>query len=515
MRARARTLSVATCAGLLALVAACNVVLGIDVPAESEESMDAAALQIDATAPADAPDAMLPSSFDAPSEPDATSPESSDAGAGDSANAAPADASIDADPYHDAANPAFWASFTLSVDAATFPGFAGGTFDGRYVYAGSMYKTPAGGAARYDTRGDASFDGGWQTLPFQTTSDGVSIMPWGAVYDGVSVNFVPGDTRTVPAAYPTSAPFEPGSITTVPASTWYNRGNWVYGGFCGGAVLPAQDGGAAPLVLAPYDSWNIDGSGPNDTVALLDSQGWHYHALPVPANHEPIGEFCGAVFDGQYVYFIPSVGYGAVAHLRFNTTLHPALTDSFADPNAWELVDVSTVGTKAAGFFGGVFDGRYVYYVPFVGTVVARFDTRAKSLADASAWETFDLTKLGTTLPPKGFQGGAFDGRFVYLVPTTTAPSTSFSSNPRAWPPDAGVPPLVRYDTQGQRFDQPEPWQTLDLRSVNAGVAGFTGGVFDGEYLYLVPAQGSTFLRFDARNANGLGPPGYSHGSFF
>ncbi len=524
---RVRTAYAIVGAALPSLAIACNSVLGIGAPGASEAPAEAGSPAIDgATSPA--PDATLPSVADASSSGEASASSSGDASASSSGDASassveagldggsegPSDAPYEAGPYHDAADPAFWTTYTLALDAATFPGFAGGTFDGRYVYAGTLYSDPSGGVVRYDTQGDASFSAGWETLALPITSDDVWLMPWGVVYDGVSVTLVPGDTTTVPATYPTNAPFDPSSITTVSGDVWWNRNLWVFGGFCGGAVVPAQDGGAASILLAPYESWNVDNSGPSNTVALYDGQAWQYHALPEESDDLPLGNFCGAVFDGQYVYFVPSVGYGALEHARFNTKLHPSITDSFADANAWELVHVTTVGSGAAGFFGGAFDGRYVYYVPFVGTVVARFDTRSDAgFADTSAWDSFDLTPLATP-SPTGFQGGAFDGRFVYLVPTTTTPNGDWTSNPRAVA-DAGVPPLVRYDTFDPQFTDAQAWQTFDLQGVDPGVAGFTGAIFDGKFLYLVPAQGSTFLRFDARDPDGNGPPGYSHGSFF
>jgi hypothetical protein len=59
----------------------------------------------------------------------------------------------------------------------------------------------------------------------------------------------------------------------------------------------------------------------------------------------------------------------------------------------------------------GAFDGRYVYYVPFMGaSAIRRYDTRG-AFEDAAAWSTFDAASVGNT----SLDGVAFDGRYMYF----------------------------------------------------------------------------------------------------
>lgn len=64
--------------------------------------------------------------------------------------------------------------------------------------------------------------------------------------------------------------------------------------------------------------------------------------------------------------------------------------------DAWSLFDL-----QSAGYLGGVFDGRYAYFVPHFGNngprgTVARYDTLA-TLNDTKSWSRFDLTTLTRT----------------------------------------------------------------------------------------------------------------------
>ncbi len=245
----------------------------------------------------------------------------------------------------------------------------------------------------------------------------------------------------------------------------------------------------------------------------------------------------GAAFDGRYVYFAPDGTSGAV--LRYDTQA------TFASTSSWSSFDVTTVNAHAGGYRGAVFDGRYVYFVPFGRyAIVARFDTQA-AFTSAAAWSSFDVASVDAQLV--GFTGATFDGRYVYLVPTfngtastvrldTQAPFGSVSSwtkfaitsvNPAAtsfagaafdgryvyyvpWRgAGAGASGILgRYDTQGP-FDAKTSWTTLDLTTFDAKASGFHTAAFDGRYLYLVPGwtapsptwASSTLARYDTRGA--------------
>jgi len=93
------------------------------------------------------------------------------------------------------------------------------------------------------------------------------------------------------------------------------------------------------------------------------------------------------------------------------------------DLTKWAAYDAGAngVGTDPDGFYGGVFDGRYVYFVPYHnGTAqhgeVLRYDTTLP-FDQAASWATYDAGANGVGTDPDGFVGGVFDGRYVYFVP--------------------------------------------------------------------------------------------------
>ena len=87
--------------------------------------------------------------------------------------------------------------------------------------------------------------------------------------------------------------------------------------------------------------------------------------------------YAGAEFDGKYVYFVPagtSAPHGEV--LRYDTT------SEFTSVNSWSTFDAASngVGNNARGYNGAVFDGKYVYFAPFINNQeahgeVLRYDT--------------------------------------------------------------------------------------------------------------------------------------------
>ena len=153
-------------------------------------------------------------------------------------------------------------------------------------------------------------------------------------------------------------------------------------------------------------------------------------------------------------------------------------------------------------FAGGTFDGRYVYFAGR-GNYAARYDTQGSSFEDPTAWSYFTITGL-TPAVPGAFAGAAFDGRFVYFVPSITG-ATHESV-------------VARYDTQGP-FTVIGSWSSFDMStlSVDAGgdagpfLGGFSGAGFDGRFLYFVPRNdGVAFgkvVRFDTTLPDAGDPP--------
>ena len=207
----------------------------------------------------------------------------------------------------------------------------------------------------------------------------------------------------------------------------------------------------------------------------------------------------GATFDGRYVYFAPQEENATGYALRYDSK------STFTDPASWARFDTSTssdAGLPARGFSGAVFDGRYVYYVPYrsgaiYSGTVTRYDTMAaapdggtvdagdagdagdaaapaNAFENAASWSTFDTTTVDSRA--SGYQGGVFDGRFVYFIPLH------------------GVI-LTAYDTT-KMFRSPGSWLTFEIDTLAGTPGNFSGAVYDGHYLYLIP-HGPLTVRFE------------------
>jgi hypothetical protein len=101
---------------------------------------------------------------------------------------------------------------------------------------------------------------------------------------------------------------------------------------------------------------------------------------------------------------------------RYDTTI------DFSSPSAWATFDINAINDNARGFIGMQFDGRYMYLLPHYNQIVGpsgfvgRYDTQAPFNA-ASSWAVFDTSTVNAAA--KGFQGGGFDGKYMYLAPNS------------------------------------------------------------------------------------------------
>ncbi|MBI4896347.1 MAG: hypothetical protein HY832_02255, partial [Candidatus Aenigmarchaeota archaeon] len=187
----------------------------------------------------------------------------------------------------------------------------------------------------------------------------------------------------------------------------------------------------------------------------------------------------GAVFDGRYIYFVPWYN-GAAYHgevLRYDTAAN------FTINTSWSTFDPSSngVGQRPRGYSGAAFDGRYIYFAPYNnGTAfhseVLRYDTTT-SFTSNTSWDTFNAKNngIGTTV---GYNGALFDGRYVYFVPFYNG--ATYHSE------------VLRYDTTTS-FTSNTSWSAFDVQNNGIGTTpiGYSGAVFDGRFIYFVP-EGSS-----------------------
>jgi hypothetical protein len=204
----------------------------------------------------------------------------------------------------------------------------------------------------------------------------------------------------------------------------------------------------------------------------------------------------GAVFDGRYVYLVP---YGSLSGVNSGRVARYDTTGSFGANASWSTFDTTTKDPAAAGFSGGAFDGRYLYLVPCtytpadggigaVGSIAVQLDTTAAFESPAS-WTTFDTTAESPYAA--GFSGATFDGRYVYFAPSRG--QAGFFSTV-----------VARFDTQGTFVDV-AAWSAFDTSPLNPDPTvydwDYEGAVFDGRYVTFVPTNGSRLLRYDTESA--------------
>jgi hypothetical protein len=202
----------------------------------------------------------------------------------------------------------------------------------------------------------------------------------------------------------------------------------------------------------------------------------------------------GSVFDGRYLYLVPYYcGYRHGEVARFDTQ---GDFNSFASWSAFSAKQHG-VGTNPVGFFCGIFDGTYVYFTPYAvaGGVhtgeVLRYDTR-KDFMSASSWTTFDAGTEGLDAQgyiADGYVGATFDGRYIYFSPHHNG--------------SAHHGEVLRYDTHAD-FHTLSSWKAYDpgANGVGTDPVGYRSAHFDGRYVIFEQYyNGTTYsdetLRYD------------------
>lgn len=528
---RPRILVLGGSASCLAL-AACSAIIGLDAPPSGDAGATSGS---DATTSDSSPgvdvevDAELEAEGDSPAQGDDGGP----------ITCTPLDGG-DGGPYSpfDGSWEIFDSSLVPSYNSSA--DFAGGTFDGRYVY----YASQSHFVVRFDTTGSFGDPSAWSVAKLPVL-DGASQAYGGAVFDGRYVILVPalvsGQSAAVATRFDTALE---GDFTATSSVAWQHfdlstlsaEGGGPTSGYFGGVF----DG--RYVYFVPRN----DGAGPFGRVARFDTAGSLDAAVPDGALQDATAEagdgggdsgdagdsgarpsgfadpamwstfdmsgvnaaatgYVGGVFAAGSVYFAPEFNdfLDAEVNNGTNAIVVRFLPDAgFTTGGAWTTFDATRIHGRAGGYLGGAFDGRYVYFVPKGSGLAMRYDTQA-TFGSTSAWSVYDTTRTlqldGSSLR---FFGGAFDGRFVYFIPN-----------------DNGSTIALRYDTLSS-FDAPCAWSTFDVGQLAVPDAGsvsrFIGAVFDGQFVYLVPngPTGTAFVRFAARAPGPLpGIPDF-HGSF-
>ena len=393
------------------------------------------------------------------------------------------------------------ANTTLVFDTATVnsnsKGFYGAVFDGRYIY----FVPNSNGAAfgqitRYDTT--QPFASGSSYSVFDTTTVNSSSKGFiGAVFDGQYIYFVPNSNGAAfgqITRYDTAASFTSGSSYSVFDSTTVNSNSK---GFSG-AVFDGRY-----IYFVPNSNGAIFGQVTRYDTTQPFTSGSSYSVFDTTTVNASSKGFFGAIFDGRYIYFVPNSNGAIFGQItRYDTT------QPFTSGSSYNVFDTTTVNSNSKGFIGAVFDGKYIYFIPYYNGSdysgqITRYDI-TQPFASGSSYSVFDTTAVNAA--SKGFAGAVFDGRYVHLAQNL-----------------AGQ--ITQYDIT-QSFTSSSSYSVFDSTTVNSNSKGFIGAVFDGQYIYFVPnsnggIQSGQITRIDAYPgslsasiASSQAPNGLSVGSY-
>ena len=352
-----------------------------------------------------------------------------------------------------------------STDGLDTKGFFGSVSDGRYVYFAPQLNASQqrhGQALRYDSHGPFSDPSSWCGYDAGHTSGLNTKGYYGAVHAGDYIYYVPRtDGENLHSRF--LRYHRRGAFTDPDSWSAYDIGHQC-------SYQSAAFDGRYIYLVPGYDQQ----SGETGKAVRFDTRG----AFSDPSSYLTYDagntdglestNYDGACVAGRYVYFAPLNNRGIV--LRVDTQ------GQFADPASWSALDASGIGMRAC--VGAIFDGDYVYYVPYAHSVALRYDTR-KDFKDPASWEARDA--LNTSgLVTNGYDGAAFDGRYIYYIPFME-PSTAAPG-----PPTGFHCRHLRYDTQ-KEFGDPSAWGAVDGSTLTSNPGGFNGGAFDGRYVYYTP----------------------------
>ena len=423
-----------------------------------------------------------------------------------------------------------YGAFDTSVLSVNSRGFDGGVFDGKYVYCiPNIY----GLVTRYDTTSPFTSVTSYSIFDTQTINANSKGF-YGGIFDGRYLYMVPFNNGSVfgqITVYDAAKPFTYASSYYVIDTTSINANSKGFFGGCfdgkyiylvpnfNGQITRIEGYTGAPISnVTPLECLqNVTSlSVSNNDIIQYDSSTSKWKNNPIPkyfsnktnnllteAYNQCFGSgnvgsqkiistnyiyffdtttvntnskgFYGAIFDGQYIYLVPNNNgtiFGQVT--RYNTLL------PFTSSSSYSVFDTTTVNTNSRGFYGGVFDGKYIYFIPYNNGSwsgqITRYDINL-SFVSSDSYSVFDMTAVNVNA--KGFTGGVFDGKYIYYVPNYNG--TTYS----------GL--FVRYDVN-LSFTSASSYTTFDTSTVDINSKGFVGGIFDGRYIYLIPnGNGSIF----------------------
>lgn len=104
------------------------------------------------------------------------------------------------------------------------------------------------------------------------------------------------------------------------------------------------------------------------------------------------------------------------------------------------------------------------------------FDTKGEFTSGAS-WEAVDIAHFFPAIgEARGYNGAVYDGRFIYYMPYHQKPMYCLGYHGKA----------VRYDTHAPFHDKTS-WKAMDIETIfgpKIFATGYVNGVYAGHYIY-------------------------------
>ena len=203
-----------------------------------------------------------------------------------------------------------------------------------------------------------------------------------------------------------------------------------------------------------------------------------YSAWPSAVPGSTARKFSGGVFDGNLVWLIPSNAAAVVTvNIGNNGGGGGTMTSYSTWPTGVTTTDLS-IGNNA--FEGGVFDGRYVWMTPSSSKYIVRIDTAS---ASRGAMISVSLPSGTGSVGNVAFMGCGFDGKYMWLIPRK-ATTLVYVDTTQATP-------------SAVTFTGAWPSSPFSLSSSGS----FAGAAFDGvKYLWLAPHWTNAVVRVDVKN---------------
>lgn len=357
-------------------------------------------------------------------------------------------------------------------DLSTIPsiphsdGFHGALTDGRYIYLIPRRDSSSnqhGIIVRYDTTKSHTSASSYDYFDLETLNANCKSFIGGAYHSGYI--YLANNDYGENVRYNVELPFDDSASWEV-----FDTEDIAAGvkGYQGIVATPTH------LYYIPYSNGSAHGQLTRFDVTgdFTNSSNWEYFDMTT-VDADAKG-FAGGVFDGRYVYLAGFNNPNRETTIRYDT-----LAD-FSTGGSYTSFETTDINANARGYIGMSFDGRYVYYSPFLGSVAhglaLRFDSQG-TFTNTSDWELFDITTVDADA--KGYIGMSQDARYVYYTPRGASGGSGL---------------VTRYD-KSKTFQSTEAWEVFDLEDIQVGAGGYVGGVAIGDSVYLSPNESTYFPR--------------------